>query len=240
MDSDRLPRVTRPNMADEIYELLKKRIIRSEFLPGSRLDLNEIEHQLGVSRTPLKYALALLTADGLVEIRPRQGTFVTQPTPADIAEAFDIRLLFELYAVELAIQRMTNEELRQVRATVEELGRVHDAFDERNLGQEYVRYMKLDYGFHRQLVQMSGNQRLLEMWEQINVHVQAARFRPLQVDTVIGTGHDEHEEIVEALERRDVVALKRVLRRHIGTSKHRLLTDLSRSHADEEKGKQRS
>ena len=239
MDSDRLPRVTRPNIADEIYEILKRKIIRSEFLPGSRLDLNEIEHQLGVSRTPLKYALALLTADGLVEIRPRQGTFVTQPTPTEIAEAFDIRLLFELYAVDLAIPRMTDEELRQVRATVEELGKVHDAFDEQNLGQEYVKYMELDYSLHRQLVQMSGNKRILGMWEQINVHVQAARFRPLQVTTVIGTGHEEHEEIVEALERKDDVALKRVLRRHIETSKHRLLTDLSLSHADEEKGKQR-
>ena len=232
--------MTRPNIADEIYEILRKRIIRNDFPPGSRLDLKEIEHQLGVSRTPLKYALARLSADGLVEIRPRQGTFVTQPSPTQIAEAFDIRLLFELYAADLAILQMKDEELRQVRATVEELRRVHDSFDEQNLLREYVRYMELDYSLHRQLVQMSGNKRLLEMWEQINVHVQAARFRPLRLGTVIGTGHGEHEEIVEALERRDAVALKRVLRRHIETSKHRLLTDLSHIHADAEKGAQGS
>jgi DNA-binding GntR family transcriptional regulator len=72
-----LPRTTTPAIRDSAYEILRDKIMRKKFSPGQRLDLEPIEGQLGISRTPLREALHRLAPERLVEIVPRSGTFVT-------------------------------------------------------------------------------------------------------------------------------------------------------------------
>ena len=85
---ENLLNITRRNINDEVYEILKDKIAERLFLPGQRLDLGKIESQMGISRTPLKDALNRLAAEGMVEIRPRKGTFVSNPSTVKISETF--------------------------------------------------------------------------------------------------------------------------------------------------------
>lgn len=105
-----LPRINIHTISEAAYEVLRERVISKEFAPGQRLNLEAIEKQLGISRTPLKEALTRLEMEGLVTIVPRTGTYVTDPVPEEIAESFDMRRVLEVYAVELAVQRASDED----------------------------------------------------------------------------------------------------------------------------------
>jgi len=217
-----LPRLTRPNMSQEVYEILKERILSKYFAPGQRLHLTEIEKQMGVSRTPLKEALNRLALEGLVEIKPRKGTFVTDPTPTEIAEAFDVRRILEVYAVELAAKRITESQLQQLRDRVKKLRSLTEVEDWSQIYQEYV---TLDHGFHRMIMEFAGNRRLKQLWEQVNTHVQMARVRYRSAERELNQAQKEHEDILKALEARDVPALQKAMSAHIERAKQSLLRD---------------
>ena len=116
-----LPQLSHANINQKVYEILRDRILSKQFAPGQRLNVRAIGAQLGVSRTPLKDALNRLAAEGLVEIRPRSGTYVTAPSLADIEELLDVRRLLEVYAIEKAIHRVGEPELAQIRDLVTQL-----------------------------------------------------------------------------------------------------------------------
>lgn len=92
------------DLTEQTYRILKDRILRNELLPGAQISVPEVALALGVSRTPVTDALKRLASDGLVDIFPRRGTFVSQLTARDVAEIFDIRLMIELSAAEFVFQ----------------------------------------------------------------------------------------------------------------------------------------
>ena len=224
MSSNQLPSVARSNISDEVYQILKDRIIRNQFSPGERLDLDQIQSQLGISRTPLMNALTLLSAEGLTEIKPRQGTFVTDPTLTEIVENFDVRRALEMYALSLVVPRLNEADLQQIKGFVEELASLLEV---ENWETIYPDYVSLDEQLHRCIMHVSGNKRLCELWEQVNVHVQMARFRRLKLATVLGLGQAEHEEMLKAFEERDADRLQQIMGDHIEHAKQLLVEDLS-------------
>jgi DNA-binding GntR family transcriptional regulator len=212
-------------VADEIYDLIKAKIVAQEFAPGQRLNLEEIEKQLGISRTPLKDALNKLAGEGLVEIVPRKGTFVSNPTPEEIAESFDVRRVLEMYAAELALPRIEPKHLSRMREMVQKLGEMVQSEDWVSIYQDYV---ALDHDLHHFIVELSGNKRLLWVYEQMNVHVQMARIRYLRAEQELDMAQMEHEEILRAFEARDGAAAREALAHHIERAKRSLLRDLER------------
>src|SRR5690606_8399820 len=127
-------------VTDTVYQVLRERIVEQQFPPGSKIQVDEIARQLDVSRTPVHEALAILAADGLVEVRPRRGTYVTEFTLNDYAETLDIRRALELLACETACANAAPSDIAdleklidEVAATVSdpsdrsEAARVHDA-----------------------------------------------------------------------------------------------------------------
>jgi len=216
------PSLDRPNISDEVYRILKQQILDRTFVPGQRLDLNEIQDKLGISRTPLKEGLNRLVTDGLVEIVPRNGTFVTDPDIDDIEELFDLRRLLEVYAAEFAVENATDAQLREARAIVEKLRElvVHHHWKD-----IYPQYVGLDHDLHRLVVQCTGKKHLMELWERVNVHVQIARVRHSSTDKTLDVSQEEHEQIVSALEARDSAGLRDALDRTISRGQETLRAD---------------
>jgi DNA-binding GntR family transcriptional regulator len=223
MSLDSLPDLARPNISDEVYAVLKKRILSRQLALGERLDLSELEEQLGISRTPLKDALNRLALEGLVEIQPRRGTFVVNPTPDEIAESFDVRCVLEVYAAGPALQRVTESQLEQLRDLVKALRRLTEA---ENWGQIFQEYMPLDYSLHKLILEIAGNGRLLEIWEQVNVHAEMVRIRYGRSSEEAKLTQEEHEEILQAFEARDITALQQLLSHHIKRVKRSIIRDL--------------
>ena len=221
--SPSLPRIHARKISETAYEILRERVVSKQFVPGQRLDLDAIEGQLGISRTPLKEALLRLEMEGLVVVVPRSGTYVTDPSPEDIAESFDVRRVLEVYAVELVVQEASDEDISELRAIVQSLGELAAAEDRDAI---YPRYLALDHQLHQQLVTLAGNQRLCQAYARENVHSQMARVRYRRSERELDLAQEEHQRLMAALETRDAEHAKAEMDVHLRRAKRSLLADM--------------
>lgn len=213
-------RINLANISDDVYAMLRRRILSHDYPPGFRFDLSAIETQLGISRTPLKEALHRLEVEGLVEIRPRRGTFVVSIDPKEVAETFDVRRALELYAAGIAVQEATDSEIQRLKGLATEMRHLLENNDYQSVVEKYIH---LDHTFHNLLVELARNKRLIEIYKQIDVHVQIARVRQKFTRSDSKHTESEHDAILAALERRDAPALAKALSDHIDLSKARVL-----------------
>jgi DNA-binding GntR family transcriptional regulator len=209
-----------PNLDDVVYQLLRERILRYDFAPGQRLDLSELESSLAISRTPLKNALTKLEAEGLVDIQARRGTFVMPVSSAKLDEAYKIRSAFELYVALCLFKYLTPEDyafFREVRRTMSEMAQTN------NWQSVIFEYLQLDQQFHERFVDRGGTPRMLQMFQQMNVHMQVARivryFQTRDFEAI----HFEHEQIFDALEDPTSQRLSAALLNHLEASRMRSL-----------------
>jgi len=216
-------------VTDTVYQVLRERIVEQQVLPGSKIHVVEIARQLDVSRTPEHDALSMLAADGLVEVRSRRGTFVTEFTTTDYAETLDIRRSLEVLACETAVENATDGDIAELQALVDgmpetvekatspaDAARVHDA---QNLE------------FHLRLVGLSGNRRLIDLYADLRAHLKIARAHVDATEWLSRVADEtrEHQEIVKALAQRDVDALKAALDAHLRRSAASLIDDITRA-----------
>jgi DNA-binding GntR family transcriptional regulator len=222
MSATALARIQRPRATDEVYQALRQSILSSVFKPGQRLQVEEISVQLGVSLTPVRHAIQQLEAEGLIEVRPRSGTFVAQLTARDVMETSDIRCALECLAAEAAIERIGADELAGFRRLLDRLSRTPRSERDRKQHEEDNRQ------FHRMLIEYSGNRRLAEMYESLNAHLQIARIHSRKADwaTRLPDEQREHEEIVAAIAARNLPRLKEALRVHILRARRSLAAGL--------------
>jgi DNA-binding GntR family transcriptional regulator len=214
------PSINFVDLTEQTYRILRDRILKRQIHPGEKISVEEIAQSLGVSRTPVVNALKILEADALVEIIPRRGTFVTKITARDIAEVFDIRLMIELYAADqIFIQGKTKELLALIRATLDNM---RGTISEESY-VNYDEYMASDRYIHTQLVQIVGNQRLSNIYSDLNIHMQIARAHYLNTVESAKQAQIEHEALETALNDSDLAAFKKALSGHITHVKERIL-----------------
>jgi len=212
--------VSLPKLNDVVYDLLRERILRYDFAPGQRLDLPELEATLQISRTPLKNALTRLEAEGLVEVQPRRGTFVAPLNTAKLDEAYKIRSAFELYVALCLFKYLMPEDFaffEEIRNSLNELAAAGD-------WQSVIYdYLELDRQLHERFVARGGTPRMLQLFQQMNVHMQVARiirgYQPRDFEAM----HFEHEQIFAALEDRSQERLSAALLNHLEASRSRVL-----------------
>lgn len=213
-----LQQIERVRAADSIFAALRRAILEHDFLPGERLDVQSLAKKFDVSPTPVKNALNMLASAGLVEIKPRSGTFVINLTAADVAETFDIRRALECLAAETAVRNVDEASIRQLSRLVEKMQNTRSAEEHDKHNSE----------FHRALVQLSGNRRLLEVYDDLNAHLRIARIHSTRKSWMsrIASEHAEHAEILEAIKQSDLAGLIDALTRHINRAKEMLAGDL--------------
>lgn len=221
-----LTQIGRRRATDEVYDILRRGILQHMFAPGERLNIDEIARKLGVSLTPVRHAVQLLSAEGLIEIRPRSGTFVASLSTEDIAETFDIRRALECLAAETAAARITPD---RIAAMKQQLAVLRKAI--RN-EQDLKRHEAANSEFHRILVEASGNRRLMEMYEGLKAHLQIGRVHSAtgaDLRQRLADEQSEHEEILAAVTARDRARLVAALGKHIDRAKKALIGSLKKS-----------
>lgn len=218
-----LLRLERTRASDSVFDVLRESILSRVFSPGDRLDMKALAEQLGVSGTPVKDAINRLAAEGLVEVRPRSGTFVAEISPDAVAETFQIRRALECLAAETLVDRLTSELLRRFAALVEDLERPLDTEADR------AEHERANTALHALIVEACGNKRLYDIYSSLDAHLTIARVHSRRRPDAkrLEQERTEHRAILEAIQARDAGGLIRVLGEHIRRAADALGEDVS-------------
>jgi DNA-binding GntR family transcriptional regulator len=183
-------------------------IIRAELEPGRQISENELAAQLGVSRTPVREALARLRDDRLVEIVPQLGTFVSRISVAGVDDAQFLREALECSAIRLAAERAGRADVLALQGL---LFRQEDARDE----GDAARFFVLDDELHSTLCEMSGRPIAWAIVERANGHLNRVRRLSLAQPRYLAEMVAEHKLVVDAVRRNEPDAAEEALRHHL-------------------------
>lgn len=216
-------KLQRQRAVDAVYDALRSAIINSVLRPGERLNVDELAERLGVSLTPVRGAIQQLATEGLVEIRPRSGTFVASLTIQDVDETFRIRCALECLAGRDAIDKFTEADVRRLKEILRALKKPVRTEEDR------AAHDRNNSELHQTIIRASGNRRLQEIYEGLNTHLRIARIHAGHIDWVsrLRDEQAEHEAIVAAIERRDAAGLETALTQHIYRAKDDMIRALS-------------
>ncbi|MFG1359369.1 GntR family transcriptional regulator [Xanthobacter pseudotagetidis] len=202
------PLSRRVPFARQVADLLRDQIIRGALPPGGRIVERALCQSLDVSRTPLREALKLLEAEGLVEISQHKGARIMSFTPQEAARLFEVIAGLESLAAELAAQRMDADEL----ARLDEMHARMCAHYER---QEKDPYFELNTLIHDAVVRASDNPILIATHASLMLRARRGRYMaiidPFRWEESVG----EHTALMAALHARDAETARRVWRRHL-------------------------
>lgn len=196
----------RQSGAQAVYEVLREQIVSGALPPGDRLPELELAAGLGVSRTPVREALHLLSAEHLVEPRATGGFRVAPLDRSDVRSIYDVRAALEGLLAREASRRLTEQELSELHRHIERMSLLHDHEDE---------VVKIGREFHGLIESAAGNRWCLLLLQQLRGHID--RYRTLSTRTR-GRATEavtEHQAIYEALAARDADAAERVMREHV-------------------------
>ncbi|MEQ8332813.1 GntR family transcriptional regulator [Nisaea sp.] len=203
------------SLKDKTYTALKDGIVSMNIYDPDanlRLDERQLSEQLGISRTPLREALARLAQEGLVDIQPRRGVFIVRKTKAEIIEMIKVWAALEGMAARQATEVASDAEIRQLRRIFQETEKGRLEIDE---------YSSRNIDFHQAILKLGHSPLILEMTDKIFLHVRAIRARTIGEQDRITRSMQDHMHIVEAIEARDGELAERLVRDHaLALAKH--------------------
>ena len=166
--------------------------------------------ELGVSRTPIKYALNRLEREGLVRIIERKGVFPIEPSYLEYQRILEIREMLEGLASRLAVDHVSNAKVRELEQIFDNLGDISDIEK-----MPYEDYAKVNVDFHHEILHLSNNPKLIEMVEGLYDHLSLVRLRTLDIPGRRSKSLAEHRKILKALQQRDNTLAEKAMRDHI-------------------------
>ena len=197
-------------LKDKIYERLKQAITSMNIYDNReepRLDEQQLSAILGVSRTPIREAIARLEQEGFVRTAPRKGVFVVRKTKAEILEMITVWAALESMAARLATKEATDVEIASLHDLI-------DAFSTDEVARKMGEYSDANIRFHQAIIGLSKCKLIQEMTDKLFFHVRAIRQRTIFEQDRARRSVVDHKEIVAALEARDTERAERLVREH--------------------------
>lgn len=204
--------IPRAALHEQAAHRLRQMLVENRIAPGAKLNERELSEVLKVSRTPLREAIKMLAAEGLVELLPNRGAIAVELSETDILNTFEVMSGLEAQSGGLAAERITEAELAEIKAMHYEM---LAAWTRRDLPA----YYRLNAGIHRAINTAAKNPVLTATYNQVNARLQALRFRSNQDGEKWKAAVAEHEQMIDALTRRDAPAMQAVLRAHLNNKR---------------------
>jgi DNA-binding GntR family transcriptional regulator len=203
------PPITHRALYEEVADRLRALIYDGELAAGSFIDERALAAKFGISRTPLREALKVLHAEGLVRLTPRRGSWVAgELTPQDLDEIFPLMSLLEGLCAYEATKKATPADVKRLEALHERLERHAQAGD-------VARYYELNYTFHEAVQEIAANPYLSRTVSELRRFLRLLRGRQLRVSGRMEASLSEHRRLMRALRRRDPEEAERVMRAHL-------------------------
>lgn len=209
------------NLSEEVFELLKEKIIRWDFKPGQRLKDRELAEGLGVSRSLVRYAFALLEKEGLVTVS-RTGVYVAQFTKKEIQKIFEVRKLLEPFALESAFTNITQKELDD---TDEKMKRAERELKGGRLEASY----DADVALHQLIINRCNNNQIKKIYSGFRNILGIIILSDYSQRAKVVQFFEEHRQIFDAIKRGDLMDSKKVLVSHLSNAMHRVLENFEKT-----------
>jgi DNA-binding GntR family transcriptional regulator len=193
---------------EQVAERLRTRIFAHELPPGGWIDEQALTLEYGISRTPLREALKVLAAEGLVILKPRRGCYVTQLSEQDIDEVFPVMALLEGQVAADAARRATS-------ADFDRLAAIHAELEKHAAANNTDRFFEANQRFHTALQEIAGNRYLAQLIDDARKVIKLTRRDSLRLDGRLKQSLAEHREILEALRQRDAALAGQRMHDHL-------------------------
>jgi DNA-binding GntR family transcriptional regulator len=190
----------------DIYLRLRQMVLTLDLAPGAALSENELAASLGVSRTPVRESLILLAQEGLVQVFPKIGSFVSRVDPARVADAQFLREAVELASLEDLPERLDAEVVEELRDNLER---------QRGTGLDLEEFFALDEAFHQGLMRLSGHGNVWTTVAAAKGHLDRARRLGLHENESPAVFADQHHKILAAVVGGDIALARTAMRAHL-------------------------
>ncbi len=195
-------------LRDVVFNTLRQAILKGELAPGERLMEIQLAERLGVSRTPIREAIRKLELEGLVLMIPRKGAEVARISEKSLRDVLEVRRSLEELAIELACQRMTEDE-------VTELEQAQEQFKEAVSSGDAMRIAESDEAYHDVIYKGTYNDRLVQILNNLREQMYRYRLEYIKDEDKRQILLLEHDNILKAVKQRKVEEAKEAMREHI-------------------------
>lgn len=191
-----------------VVEALRDAIVRGRLRPGQRIRERELVQALGISRSPLREAIRVLEAEGLVSTAPHRGAWVSELSPADLRETTEVRIMLETYAARLACKALDDAAFEAMAHRVEQAR-------EWDRTRDVAAQLNSSMAFHDVFVEACGNQKLIQFYQIIKRHLRRYQLLAFSRLDRARRASEEHLQILRAFRARDVAEVERLLVEHL-------------------------
>jgi DNA-binding GntR family transcriptional regulator len=206
---------------EQVYHILKRRIIERRIPAGGKLDINALAAEFNISRMPIVDAITRLETEGLIERRNRVGTFVTPLNRHKYEEIYGAREMIEQWAAQVIIDLITDSDIAGLRKILDQTGKLlHDVTE---ATFDYQAYSEQDGLFHLSLIRLCGNAYIRDFYASLNSHVQILRVLSLGALKRSQETQLEHAAILDGYQARDLSAVHAAQAAHLENSRSGVL-----------------
>ena len=204
----RFPSLSRQRLGDQIADVLRQQILLGDLRPGRNIPERETSAALGVSRTPLREALLILEAEGLVEMAPAKSPIVAKPSLTELTHLLLVQSALEALAGECACDEITRDEF-------DEIASMHQTMLATSEGSDPIEFFQIDMNFHESIVASTKNLSLIKTHKQYNARLWRARFMTSRRRIAREKAMIDHGRMVEGLRNRDKDLVSSNMREHL-------------------------
>lgn len=206
-------------LRDVVFNTLRQAILTGEMKPGERLMEIHLANKLGVSRTPIREAIRKLELEGLVIMIPRRGAEVAQITWKSLKDVLEVRRALDVLAIELACDRMTQEELQELYRACENFAEATKTKDARQIAEA-------DVVLHDLIVASTRNNRLIQLVNNLAEQMYRYRFEYIKDSSQHERLIQEHNDMYQSILRKDKESAARAVRKHIDNQEEAIIRQL--------------
>jgi DNA-binding GntR family transcriptional regulator len=211
-----MTRIAPTALYQEVAERLRQRIFAHELTPGMWIDEQMLAEQYGISRTPLREALKVLASEGLVELKPRRGCYVTEISRQDLDDIFPLMAMLEGRCAAEAIKRAKAADLTALKT-------IHESLESAARDGRIDAFFEANQAFHKKIQELSGNRWLLSVIQDLRKVLKLSRLHSLSLEGRLQQSLDEHRAILATMLSGDAVRAERLMHDHLLSGREALV-----------------
>lgn len=200
--------IRKKTLHEEIAENLRKMIMTGELKEGDKIKEDRLCASMGISKTPLREALRVLSVEGLVRLVPNRGAYVSKPTFKSIKEMFDVMSVLEGVCARTAAEKMTDRAFQHLEA-------LHGVLEEKFRQRDQEAYIRHNNRYHAYVQKLAGNHTLNQIVNGLRQQILLYRFQSLNLKGRFEDSILEHRQLLEAFRRRDAEKAESLMKSHL-------------------------